>query len=130
MNSTSGGTHNINNELKLDPSVPTRRNRSSGCQCMIFIIPATLSSIAALFIALIVWYLFHRMSELPQAALLYKINSSTDLVDPATVIRPLIDDKQTFDVVATIWLRTSDSSSGSAISTLPTEKAIFTGTVF
>ena len=74
MNSTSGGTHNINNELKLDPSVPTRRNRSSGCQCMIFIIPATLSSIAALFIALIVWYSFYRMSELPHAALLYKTN--------------------------------------------------------
>ena len=130
MDSTSGGTRNINNELKLDPGVPTRRNRSLGCQCIIFVILTTLGLVAAIFIALNIGYVFHRMSELPHAALLYKPNSSTDLVDPATVIRPLIDEKQTFDIVATIWLRTSDSSSGFAISTLPTEMAIFTGTVF
>ena len=75
-------------------------------------------------------HLFRHGRE-PHAVLLYNTKSA-DTVIPAAVFHPLIDDKQTFDIVATVWLRTNDSSSESTISesTLPAQKAIFTWKVF
>ena len=129
MDSSSGGTYDDrDNDLKLDPGVPARRNRSSGCKCVLITILTSIASLAALFIGIFLVNLFHLGRE-PHAALLYKTKSA-DTVDPAAVVRPLIDEKQTFDIVATVWLRTNDSSSESAISTLPAQKAIFTGKVF
>jgi hypothetical protein len=132
MDSTGspGGTYNDrDNDLKLDPGVPARRNRSSGCKCVLITILTSTVSVAALFVGLFLVNLFHLGQE-PHAALLYKTESAADTVDPAAVVRPLIDEKQTFDIVATVWLRTNDSSSESTISTLPAQKAIFTGKVF
>jgi hypothetical protein len=129
MDSSPGGTYDDrDNDLKLDPGVPARRNRSSGCKCVLITILSSIASVAALLIGAFLVNTFHHARE-PHAALLYKAKS-TDTVDPAAVVRPLIDEKQTFDIVATVWLRTNDSSSESAISTLPAEKVIFTGKVF
>ena len=132
MDSSPGGTYNNrDNDLKLDPGVPARRNRSSGCKCVLITILTSIVSLAALFIGIFLVNLIHHGRE-PHAAMLYKANSP-DTADPSpgAVVRPLIDEKQTFDIVATVWLRTNDSSSSeSTISSLPVQKAIFTGTIF
>ena len=126
MDSSPGGTYDDrDNDLKLDPGVPARRNRSSGCKCVLITILTSIVSIAALFIGIFIVQFFHHGRE-PDAALLYKPKSA-GTIDPAAVVRPLIDEKQTFDIVATVWLRTNDSSSES---TLPAQKPIFTGKVF
>ena len=127
MDSSARGTYD---ELKLDPGVPARRKRSSGCKCVSIIMLTSIGSLVALFCGINLVNMY-RLKQEPHASLLYKTKSG-DIVDPAAVIRPLIDEKQTFDIVATVWLRTNDdSSSGSAdVSTLPVEKAIFTGKVF
>ena len=124
MDSSPGGAYDRpDNDLKLDPGVPARRNRSSGCICVFVIILTSITSLAALFISN--W--FHHIRE-PYTSLLYKSNTVNP--SPRAVVRPLIDEKQTFDIVATVWLRTNDLSSGSTTSPLPAEKAIFTGKVF
>ena len=129
MDSSSGGTYDDHdNDLKLDPGVPARRNRSSGCKCVLITIVISIASLAAFFIGIFLVNLFHHWRE-PHATLLYKTKSG-DAVDPAAVVRPLIDEKQTFDMVATVWLRTNDPSSEFTISTLPAEKVIFTKKVF
>ena len=127
MNSGPGGTYDDrDNNLKLDPGVPARRNRSSGFKCVLITILTSFASLAALSIGISLWKLFHHGRE-PHAALLYKIKSA-NTVDPAAVVRPLIDEKQTFDIVATVWLRTNESDSSSE--STPAQKAIFTGKVF
>ena len=130
MDSSPGGTYDdLNNDLKLDPGVPARRNRSSGCKCVFITILTSIASIVALFIGVFLVQWFHLNRE-PHAAFLYK-SESAGTVDPAAVVRPLIDEKQTFDIVATVWLRTNDSNSeSSTISTLPVQKAIFTEKIF
>jgi hypothetical protein len=115
-------THD-DNELKLDPGVPARRNRSSGCKCAFIIILTAIASLVALFLGIYLLNKFHSEHHTP---LLYK-TKSVGTVDPALVVRPLIDEKKTFDIVATVWVRTNNSSSRS---TLPAEKAIFTKKVF
>jgi hypothetical protein len=126
MDSSPGGTYDDrDNDLKLDPGVPARRNRSSGCKCVLITILTSIVSIAALFIGTFIVQFVHHGRE-PHAALLYKPKSA-ETIDPAAVVRPLIDEKQTFDIVATVWLRTNDSSFES---TLPAQKPIFTGKVF
>jgi hypothetical protein len=126
----SGGTYDDrrDNDLKLDPGVPARRNRSSGCKCVLITILTSIASLTVFFIGVFLVNFIHLGRE-PNAAMLYKTSADTP-VNPADVVRPLIDEKQTFDIVATVWLRTNDSSSESIISTLPAEKAIFTGKVF
>lgn len=133
MDSSRGGSYDSDhrdNDLKLDPGVPARRNRSSGCKCAFITILASIASLVALFIGIFLLNLIQHGRE-PYAALLYKPKSA-DTVDPSpgAVVRPLIDEKQTFDIVATVWLRTNDLSSESTISTLPAQKVIFTGKVF
>ncbi|KAF8811336.1 hypothetical protein BYT27DRAFT_7161118 [Phlegmacium glaucopus] len=137
MYPSPAGTRNPDNELRLDPGTPARRNRSSGCKQILIILLVTIGLVASLFIGRRIISVYHGVWE-PHKALLHKTNSG----DP--VVRPLIDEKQTFDIVATVWLRTNDSSSGSdnldqkldananngIVSTLPTERAIFTETVF
>ena len=117
---------NYDNDLKLDPGVPARRNSSSGCKCVLITILTSIVSLVALFIGIFLVNLFHHGRE-PHAALLYK-PKSTDAVDPSSgaVFRPLIDEKQTFDIVATVWLQTNDSDSESTILMLPAETPIFT----
>ena len=131
MDSSPGITYDHRgNDLKLNPGVPARRNRSSRCKCVLITILTSIVSFAAFFIGLFLMNLIHHGRE-PHAALLYKPKSA-DAVDPGpgTVVRPLIDEKQTFDIVATVWLRTNDSISESTISTLPEQKPIFTAKVF
>lgn len=124
MDSSSSPTETYDdNELKLDPGIPARRNRSSSCKCAFIIILTSIASLLAFFIGI---YLLNRFHSEHHTFLLYT-NKSVGTVDPALVVRPLIDEKQTFDIVATVWLRTNNSSSGSK---LPTEKAIFTRKVF
>ena len=131
MDSSPGGTYDhLDNDLKLDPGIPARRNRSSGCKCVLITILTSFASLAVFFIGVFLVGMIHRGRE-PHAPLLYKPNSSDPLdPGPGAVVRPLIDEKQTFDIVATVWLRTNDSSTESTISTLPAQKAIFTAKVF
>ena len=126
--SSPEGIYTYDNDLKLDPGVPAPRNRSSGCKCFLITILTSIVSLAALSIGILLMNLIHRERH---ATLLYKPKSA-DAVDPnpGAVVRPLIDEKQKFDIVATVWLRTNDSNSESTISTLPAETAIFTGKVF
>jgi hypothetical protein len=129
--SSPGGTYDDRdnlNDLKLDPGVPARRNRSSGCKCVLITILTSIASLTVFFIGVFLVNFIHLVRE-PNAAMLYKTSADTP-VDPAAVVRPLIDEKHTFDIVATVWLRTNNSSPESTISTLPAEKAIFTGKVF
>ena len=129
MDSSPGGTYiDRDNDLKLDPGVPARRNHSSGCKSVVITIVTSIGSLAAFFVVIFLVNFFRHWRE-PHATLLYETKSA-DTVDPAAVVRPLIDEKQTFDIVATVWLRTNDSSSESTISMLPAQKAIFTGKVF
>lgn len=131
MESSPGRIYDYrDNDLKLDPGVPARRNRSSGCICVLITILTSIVSLGALFIGIYImnWILYWRE---PYATLLYKPKSADTMhPSPRAVVRPLIDEKQTFDIVATVWLQTNDSSSESTISTLPAQKAIFTGKVF
>ncbi|KAG6826503.1 hypothetical protein H0H92_015576 [Tricholoma furcatifolium] len=114
-------------EGQLDPG-PPRRSRS-GCKCLFF----SCCGVFSLGIIAFVLYLFSQFATAflnafltPHKALYY--NSATQTVtniNRATVVRPLVDSEQTFDLAATVWLRTSkDATHVDGIYVTRGEKAV------
>ncbi|KAG6825135.1 hypothetical protein H0H92_004599 [Tricholoma furcatifolium] len=106
----------------LDPGPP--RRSSSGCKCLFFLL--SLSIIAfVLYLFQFTTALFNEFTA-PHKALYYK--SATQIVtntNRAAVVRPLVDSEQTFDLAATVWLRTSkDATHVGGIYVTPEAEAV------
>ncbi|KAF8063485.1 hypothetical protein FPV67DRAFT_246768 [Lyophyllum atratum] len=93
-------------EGQLDPGAPPRRKSISGCKCLLFSAVAVIAlGAAALFT--IFTTTFSRTFFTPHTAL-YHNTTLEGVTNRATVVQPLVGREQTFDLAATVWLRTSN----------------------
>ncbi|KAG6825244.1 hypothetical protein H0H92_004300 [Tricholoma furcatifolium] len=96
-------------EGQSDPG-PERRSRS-GCKCSFFSCCGVLSvGIIAFVLYLCLQYANEFLNALltPHEVLYYKSATQTVTnINRVAVVRPLVDREQTFDLAATVWLRTS-----------------------
>ncbi|TFK38532.1 hypothetical protein BDQ12DRAFT_631119 [Crucibulum laeve] len=89
--------------LNLDPG-PPRRKSSSGCKCILW----TIALLFVLFVALLIGRIVdtalkglrHPHRNLFQNATLAEVASNLSIV-----VQPLVDNDQTFDIAATVWVR-------------------------
>jgi hypothetical protein len=93
-----------NAQLVLDPGFPSPRRRSiSGCKCLLILTTVALVSGAGLFFVGFVTKVVDGLSD-PHRALFQ--NASLEKVsNRASVVQPLINHNDTFDIAATVWLR-------------------------
>lgn len=112
----------------LDPGPPSRPKRKLGCKSFLWTFLALLGLGAAWII-----FLFLRAAltavQNPHSKLYQDMTQPYRLQD---VVRPLIDNNQTFDVIATVWLRTEQDPGADDLAQpneMP-EKAIFSQTIF
>lgn len=90
-------------QLQLDPGVPRRKSRQG-----------VLSMLKALFVVGCLWAIYSvasavyasaRIQQAPHPALYQDLDVP---YKPSDVVRPLLDAKQTFSIVATVWVRDSE----------------------
>jgi hypothetical protein len=85
---------------------PRRKRRVSGCKCLI----ATgilISLLLSMGTAKLVSEVYRGVRE-PHDAL-YENKTLAEVEDMSTIVRPLVDRNQKFDIVATVWVRTLDA---------------------
>ncbi|KAF8900849.1 hypothetical protein CPB84DRAFT_1962248 [Gymnopilus junonius] len=92
----------IHSQTPLDPGPPPRRKSTVNCKCISW----TLFTVILLFLAY--WaskaaFLAYKSAKEPWSSL---YQDPKKAYRPQDVIRPLVDSNQTFDIVATVWLRT------------------------
>ncbi|KAG5634493.1 hypothetical protein H0H81_001765 [Sphagnurus paluster] len=95
MITTQGGN------ISLGPSAPPRRKFFSGFKCLLF----SALTLVLLGVALVLSFIIRSLSHeffTPHKDLYFE-----GVADPGAVVRPLVDREQTFDLAATVWLRTS-----------------------
>ncbi|KAG6907293.1 hypothetical protein DXG01_009486 [Tephrocybe rancida] len=99
-------------EGQLDPGAPPRHSRSGSCKCLLF----SLCTVISLGIVGLVLYLFYTLSYafvrailIPHAGQFHDF-AIESVKNPATVVQPLVDRHKTFDLAATVWIRTSRAS--------------------
>ncbi|KAJ2932378.1 hypothetical protein H1R20_g4723, partial [Candolleomyces eurysporus] len=118
-------------KLDLDPgTVPTRKRRTSGCKCMLFAVGILISLLVSIGIAKFLSSLYHVMQE--PHSFLYENKTLAEVRNMSTVVRPLVDRDQKFDIVATVWVRTLDPRDGASeqYNWMHGEDHIFSDTVF
>jgi hypothetical protein len=92
-------------KLDLDPgTVPSRKRRTSGCKCMLIAVGVLLTLLGSIGIAKLASSIFKGMRE-PHNAL-YENKTLAEVRNMSTIVRPLVDSDQKFDIVATVWVRT------------------------
>ncbi|GLB42810.1 hypothetical protein LshimejAT787_1202590 [Lyophyllum shimeji] len=92
-------------EGQLDPGAPPRRKSISGCKCLLFSAATVfLAGVGVSFLFFITT--FTRTFFTPHKGL-YQNTTLESVNNRATVVQPLIDREQSFDLAATVWLRTS-----------------------
>ncbi|KAJ2929904.1 hypothetical protein H1R20_g7159, partial [Candolleomyces eurysporus] len=117
-------------KLDLDPgTVPTRKRRTSGCKCMLFAVGILISLLVSIGIAKFLSSLYHVMQE--PHSFLYENKTLAEVRNMSTVVRPLVDRDQKFDIVATVWVRTLDprDSASEQYNWMHGEDHIFSDTV-
>ncbi len=119
-------------DLKLDPGPqPRRQSRFGCCKCIlwaIITIVCLVSSYAgyAFLRGLTMWFKAPHSHLFQDLSVPYK---------PNEVVRPLVDTNQTFDIVATVWVRQDtldlvlDGDNATHVPTL-TEEVVYSGTIF
>jgi hypothetical protein len=95
-----------NAQLNLDPGSPRRRS-ISGCKCLLIAAAIALVSAAALFFIGVVTKVVGNLSNLHRA--LYQNATLEQVSNRASVVQPLINRNDTFDIAATVWLRSKGS---------------------
>jgi hypothetical protein len=95
-------------QLSLNPGPPRRRLRSiSGCKCLLITAGIVLLPGLLLFFAGFVTKVIANVSH-PHRAL-YQNTSLDEVSNRASVVQPLINGDQAFDIAATVWLRSTGS---------------------
>jgi hypothetical protein len=94
-------------QLNLNPGPPHRRRSISGCKCLFITAGIVLLPGVMLFFASFVTKVLGNVSN-PHRAL-YQNASLEEVSNRASVVQPLISRDQTFDIAATVWLRSTVS---------------------
>jgi hypothetical protein len=94
-------------QLNLDPGSPPRRRPISGCKCLLITAFIIFLSTIIFFLASVAKDVVTNLSN-PHRAL-YQNASLDEVPNRALVVQPLIDRDQTFDIAATVWLRSGES---------------------
>ena len=95
-------------QLTLDPGSPPRRRSISGCKCLLVTFVIVFLSGVALFFTGFVARVVTEISN-PHRAL-YQNASLEEVSNRGSVVQPLINHNQKFDLAATVWLRSPISS--------------------
>jgi hypothetical protein len=93
--------------LNLNLGSPPRRRSISGCKCLLITYSIVLCSGVGLFFARFVTKAVANVSN-PHRAL-YQNESLQEVSNRTSVVQLLINRDQTFDIVATVWLRSTRS---------------------
>ncbi|KAJ3507413.1 hypothetical protein NLJ89_g6317 [Agrocybe chaxingu] len=94
--------------LRLDPGAPVRKKRMSFCRCLLWTVFLTL----AFGVGWMFWKFalaFVDTGRAPHWQYYYK--GDEKIANMGDVVRPLINQNQTFDIMATVWLRSDDGTS-------------------
>ena len=94
-------------QLILDPGSPSRRRSVSGCKCLLITSVIIFLSGVVLFFTGFVSRVVTDISN-PHRAL-YQNASLEEVSNRGSVVQPLINRNQTFDLAATVWLRSTGS---------------------
>ncbi|KAF5370516.1 hypothetical protein D9615_010329 [Tricholomella constricta] len=88
----------------LDPGAPPRRKSMSGCKCLVFsAVTVILLGIGLAFLS----FVTNLASLFTPHRALYHNATLERIANRASVVQPLVGREQTFDLAATVWLRTS-----------------------
>ena len=94
-------------QLSLDPGAPRRQRSISGCKCLLITFVIIIFTGVGLSVLGFATHLLAQLLE-PHSAL-YQNATLDGVSSRATVVQPLITRDQTFDIVATVWLRSSET---------------------
>ncbi|KAJ2919112.1 hypothetical protein MD484_g1294, partial [Candolleomyces efflorescens] len=116
----------------LDPGpLRTRTQRTSiSCKCITITVGAILALVGYVVFVLLAWELYWNVRE--PHHWMYAGKGAEEVQDWSTIVRPLVDRNQKFDVVATVWAR-KDGENGETygiFTRLPVDDPIFSGVVF
>ena len=92
--------------LILNPG-PSRRNSISGCKCLLILGAIIVLSTVALSVARFLTSLLTNVGDPFRA--LFQNASLAEVLNRTSVVQPLINHEQTFDLAATVWLRSAES---------------------
>ncbi|KIJ29221.1 hypothetical protein M422DRAFT_37029 [Sphaerobolus stellatus SS14] len=118
--------------LKLDPGTVPRRQRSSICKCFLY-------SVAIMTIFLFGLGAMTILSSLRDNFIyphkwMYQNATLEDIKDRSSIVRPLVDRTQTFDIAATVWIREPTSQLENEIegkeTLIPAEVPLFSDIIF
>jgi hypothetical protein len=116
----------------LDPGpLRTRTQRTSlSCKCTTIIVGAIFALVGYVVFVLLAWELYWNVRE--PHHWLYAGKTAEEVQDWSTVVRPLVDQNQKFDIVATVWARKphQDGEHYGIMWHQPAEEPIFSGVVF
>lgn len=115
-------------DLKLrqkDDNATQRRKGRSCCGWFFSLATALVSLVVILVLAKAGAELYH-VASLPHA-FMYENKTLEEVQDLQTVVRPLVDEQQKFDIVATVWVPTSKTVRGRS---LEEEDHIFSDVIF
>ena len=91
----------------LNPGTSTRRGRRSCCRCLIwtvFIVAAFCTAWISLFVG---WSFRQWISNIRSPHKEHYFNATQDPL-PNLIVRPLIDENQTFDIAVSVWLKATE----------------------
>ncbi|CAA7264536.1 unnamed protein product [Cyclocybe aegerita] len=95
-------------DLRFDPGAPARKKRMSFCRCLLWTVFLTLAfGVGWMFWKFVLAFL--DTGRAPHWQYYYKGDEKS--ANMGDVVRPLIDGNQSFDIMATVWLRSDDSTS-------------------
>ncbi|PPQ97465.1 hypothetical protein CVT26_002813 [Gymnopilus dilepis] len=89
-------------QTPLDPGPPPRRKSTLSCKCISWTLFVVISLFALYWGLKLAFMTYHQVRE-PWSSL---YQDPKKPYRPQDVVRPLVDKDQTFDIVATVWLRT------------------------
>lgn len=95
----------------LDPGPPPRPKRKLGCKTILWTLLALLG-LGVLSLIIVFLRRFADGFKDPHSDLYQDL---TQPYRPQDVVRPLIDNNQTFDIIATVWLRTEQNTTANDI---------------
>lgn len=92
--------------LTLNPGAPPRRKSITGCKCLLITAAVLFPISVILFLANIAHGLLQYGSS-PHRAL-YQNATLAEVKNRGSVVQPLISKEQSFDIAATVWLRSAE----------------------
>ncbi|KAF9559385.1 hypothetical protein CPC08DRAFT_708923 [Agrocybe pediades] len=123
--------------LKLDPGPPPRKNRRTRRGLIYRLFCKSLMLLALSLLGYGSMLMIRRLLSVPHKEMYHRVTDETSL---DKVVKPLITEDQTFDIVATVWLRddsmlvdepaTTNAGIEGSRSKVLRERAIFSDTVF